>query len=49
MADLNTLIPRDSGWVLLSANDINNRGQIVGYGRRNGQKRAFLLTPLRSR
>jgi probable HAF family extracellular repeat protein len=45
MIDLNTRIPRDSGWVLLVANGINNRGQIVGYGRRNGQRRAFLLTP----
>jgi probable HAF family extracellular repeat protein len=49
MVDLNMRIPRDSGWVLLVANGINNRGQIVGYGRRNGQKRAFLLTPARSR
>src|SRR5262249_25334749 len=29
LTDLNSLIPADSGWVLWSANAINNRGQIV--------------------
>ena len=43
--DLNTLIPRDSGWTLRIAHGINNRGQIVGDGLHNGQFRAFLLTP----
>jgi probable HAF family extracellular repeat protein len=41
MTDLNSLLPATSGWVLYSATDINNRGQIVGYG----NKGAFLLTP----
>jgi probable HAF family extracellular repeat protein len=45
MIDLNTLIPADSGWVLETANDINDRGQIVGRGKHNGIRRAFLLTP----
>ncbi len=45
MKDLNGLIPTDSGWVLVEARAINKRGQIVGYGRINGQAHAFLLTP----
>jgi len=47
MQDLNTLIPKDAGWVLTDACGINDRGQIVGNGEHNGQQRAFLLTPLR--
>ncbi len=43
--DLNTRIPRRSGWVLWRALDINEEGQIVGEGRFNGRSRAFLLTP----
>lgn len=45
--DLNTCIPRDSGWYLLNANGINDAGQIVGYGVHRGYSsaRAFLLTP----
>jgi probable HAF family extracellular repeat protein len=47
--DLNNLIPPKSGWVLIWANDINDRGQIVGYGRINNQTHAFLLRPVRAR
>lgn len=43
--DLNSLISTNSGWELSEARDINNKGQIVGYGKLNGQTRAFLLTP----
>jgi probable HAF family extracellular repeat protein len=43
--DLNTLIPADSGWELLSASKINNKNQIVGTGKINGESRGFLLTP----
>jgi probable HAF family extracellular repeat protein len=46
MQDLNNLIPSNSGWVLLEARAINNRGQIVGNGIINGQTHGFLLTPL---
>jgi len=46
MIDLNDLIPSSSGWELLDAFDINEDGQIVGYGTHNGQVRAFLLTPI---
>jgi len=42
--DLNTLIAA-TGWILSSATGINNAGQIVGVGLRDGQIRAFLLTP----
>ncbi len=45
MTDLNSLIPRKSGWNLLFAYGINENGQIVGYGTFNGQSRAFLLDP----
>jgi probable HAF family extracellular repeat protein len=45
--DLNTLLPDGSGWTLLQALDINNRGEIVGLGFREGEGlRAFLLTPV---
>ncbi len=47
MQDLNTLIPKDVDWVLEDAESVNDRGQIVGYGLHHGQKRAFLLTPVR--
>ena len=45
MQDLNNLIPANSGWVLTRAADLNDAGQIVGTGFKNGQARAFLLTP----
>ena len=41
--DLNTLVPPGSGWVLQSAEGINEHGDIVGYGSFKGQTRAFLL------
>jgi probable HAF family extracellular repeat protein len=44
--DLNTRISSASGWLLTSANDINQSGQIVGVGLYNGQEHAYLLTPL---
>jgi probable HAF family extracellular repeat protein len=52
-ADLNLLLDRKlvvsdacSGcWELVSANAINDRGQIVGVGAYQGQRHAFLLTP----
>jgi probable HAF family extracellular repeat protein len=43
--DLNTLIPAGSGWGLLSANDINDAGWIVGDGLLNGRTRGFMLIP----
>jgi probable HAF family extracellular repeat protein len=44
MNDLNTLTTGSSGWVLESANAINNLGQIAGYGTLNGVGHAFLLS-----
>ena len=35
----------DSGWLLSNAVDINNRGQILGNGFYQNQRRTFLLTP----
>jgi probable HAF family extracellular repeat protein len=47
MYDLNSCIDTNSGWVLVSAQAINNAGQIVGMGRMaNGSYHAFLLQPL---
>ena len=46
MVDLNALLSPHSGWELLAANGINNKGQIVGSGRVHGELHAFLLTPL---
>lgn len=48
LRDLNSLIPASSGWVLNVASGINDSGQIVGWGYRDGNvntMRAFLLTP----
>ncbi len=45
MRDLNSLIPANSGWILMQATAINERGQITGYGIIGSQSRAFLLTP----
>lgn len=47
MTDLNTLIPRGSGWKLTEAIDINDRGQIVGMGQFRGVEQAFLITPVK--
>ncbi len=43
--DMNYLIPEDSGWDLVAATAINNRGDVAGYGYRDGvdhQYRAYL-------
>lgn len=45
MIDLNTLTDSIDGWVLSSATDINEKGQIVGYGTFNGETHGFLLNP----
>jgi probable HAF family extracellular repeat protein len=42
--DLNDLVVNRGDWTLVSANGINNLGQIVGYGVINGENHAFLLT-----
>ena len=47
ITDLNSLIPADSGWILNSANAINNKGWIVGdMTNAKGVQHAFLLTPV---
>ena len=46
MVDLNTLIDPLSGWELLEARALNDRGQITGTGTINGDQHAFLLTPV---
>lgn len=43
MTDLNSLIDPSSGWVLKTASAINDNGQIVGWGEKDGETRAFLL------
>lgn len=47
MEDLNQRIPQNSGWILESAEEINDNGRIVGYGTYQGKKRAFMLIPIR--
>lgn len=46
MKDLNQLIAADIGWRLSEASAINNSGQIVGFGMRNGIQHAFRLDPI---
>jgi probable HAF family extracellular repeat protein len=46
LRDLNDLLVPGHGWeVLTAAYAVNGAGQIAGYGRINGQYRAFVLTP----
>jgi probable HAF family extracellular repeat protein len=46
MTDLNTLIPPDSPLFLKEPVDINDSGEIVGFGLlSDGEQRGFLLTP----
>lgn len=44
MLDLNDFIAAGSGWTLNEAWDINNNGQITGWGTYGVQTHAFLLT-----
>jgi probable HAF family extracellular repeat protein len=46
MTDLNTLLPANSGWQLVAATDINDAGEITGYGYFNGRPAAFRLIPM---
>lgn len=45
MIDLNTRLINPTGWELLEANAINDKGEIVGKGRYNGQLVAYVLFP----
>ncbi|MEP7057146.1 MAG: hypothetical protein ABI809_05180 [Caldimonas sp.] len=45
MVDLNSLIAANSGWELKAARAINNKGQVVCDGYRNGSFRAVRLDP----
>lgn len=47
MVDLNLFLPAGSDWELLGAFGINDAGQIIGVGSRNGVQHGFLLTPTR--
>lgn len=42
--DLNALLPPDSGWLLEAATGVNDRGEVVGWGRYRGRLCAFVLT-----
>ncbi|RJP36386.1 MAG: hypothetical protein C4547_07495 [Phycisphaerales bacterium] len=46
IADLNSVLPPESGWRLDVAWAINDGGAIVGTGIHKGQKRAYLLQPI---
>jgi probable HAF family extracellular repeat protein len=43
--DLNRTIPSDSGWLLLAASRINDKGEIAGRGYFKGAIHAFILRP----
>lgn len=46
--DLNTaVVGGTDGFVLRTAESVNDAGQVVGFGSRDGQTRAFLLTPVK--
>lgn len=45
--DLQSLVAGSlQGWTLDSLSDINNKGEIIGYGHKNGQWRGFVLRPM---
>jgi probable HAF family extracellular repeat protein len=44
--NLNDFISRDDGWELTTVIDINDRGQILGLGKRNGVNKYFRLNPI---
>jgi len=46
MVDLNSLVDSQLGWQLREANDVNDLGQIVGWGFINNTEHPFLLTPV---
>lgn len=46
MRDLNDLIPSGTGWLLNTAQGINEQGPITGSGTIGGRTHAFLLTPI---
>jgi hypothetical protein len=46
LVDLNTFLPENSGWTLVSAAAINDLGQITGQGVFNGQPLAYGLDPI---
>ncbi|MGN6565150.1 MAG: hypothetical protein ACTHMU_21030 [Thermomicrobiales bacterium] len=48
MHDLTDCLPADAGWVLHYATDINDGGEIVGWGSWQGEVWPFLLLPLAS-
>ncbi len=45
MNDLNSMIPSDSGWNLVNAGAINNVGEIIGGGVKEGRNHSVLLRP----
>jgi len=46
IVDLNAFVPAGAGWELMSAQRINDAGQIVGSGIHDGARHGFLLTPV---
>ena len=48
VTDLNALLPANSGWVLTSAQGVNDSGFIVGFGTKSGVTKPYLLFPKRN-
>jgi hypothetical protein len=44
MMDLNWVLPPGTFWTIISANSINNRGEIVGAAMINGEQHAYRTT-----
>lgn len=45
--DLNDLINRESGYTIKSVSDINDRGEIIGQAKHDGEECAILLRPIK--
>jgi hypothetical protein len=46
MRSLDSLVDPSSGWALQEVTDINNSGQIVGWGLHDGLQHAYLMNPI---
>jgi probable HAF family extracellular repeat protein len=46
MRSLDSLVDPSSGWALQEVTDINNSGQIVGWGVHDGLQHAYLMNPI---
>ena len=47
LIDLDAATGNDGEWTFLFLADVNSRGYMVGFGERDGERRSFVLTPVK--